>query len=210
MRIAQRGRESRAKLDELLGGRKARLEASDIGAPSLDEDAWTRDAADESGKPVRSEPQANEPVPSPLSTERPAAPLGEEKTIIEAAAKIVQGEVYRGRYRTWPWWGDGNRATDSELVQFSDAAADQIRALSQGTNADVMGAHDREGILMARALLTRRDEVVEECERVARQVGCQFCSGDGYVMGGPAAIVATICAALRALKSPPRDREGGG
>lgn len=39
MRIVQRGRESRAKLDELLGGRKARLEASDIGAPSLDEDA---------------------------------------------------------------------------------------------------------------------------------------------------------------------------
>jgi hypothetical protein len=39
MRIVQRGSEARAKLDELLGGRKARLEASDIGAPSLDEDA---------------------------------------------------------------------------------------------------------------------------------------------------------------------------
>jgi transcriptional regulator with XRE-family HTH domain len=37
MRIVQRGNEAKAKLDELLGGRKARLDASDIGAPSLDE-----------------------------------------------------------------------------------------------------------------------------------------------------------------------------
>jgi transcriptional regulator with XRE-family HTH domain len=39
VRIVQRGNEARAKLDELLGGRKARLEASDMGTPSLDEDA---------------------------------------------------------------------------------------------------------------------------------------------------------------------------
>jgi hypothetical protein len=37
VRIIQRGVDSRSKLDELLGGRKIRLEASDIGAPSLDE-----------------------------------------------------------------------------------------------------------------------------------------------------------------------------
>jgi transcriptional regulator with XRE-family HTH domain len=37
MRIVQRGNEAKAKLDDLLGGRKARLDASDIGAPSLDE-----------------------------------------------------------------------------------------------------------------------------------------------------------------------------
>jgi len=39
VRIVQRGNEAKAKLDELLGGRKARLDASDMGTPSLDEDA---------------------------------------------------------------------------------------------------------------------------------------------------------------------------
>ncbi|WP_375791161.1 hypothetical protein ACE102_07365 [Bradyrhizobium sp. vgs-9] len=38
VRIVQRGSEARAKLDELLGGRKAHLDASDIGTPSMDED----------------------------------------------------------------------------------------------------------------------------------------------------------------------------
>ena len=39
VRIVQRGNEARAKLDEILGGRRASLEASDIGTPSLDENA---------------------------------------------------------------------------------------------------------------------------------------------------------------------------
>jgi hypothetical protein len=39
VRVVQRGVQARAKLDDLLGGRKARLEASDVGTPSLDEDA---------------------------------------------------------------------------------------------------------------------------------------------------------------------------
>lgn len=39
VRIVQRGNESRAKLDDLLAGRKAKLSASDIGAPALNEDA---------------------------------------------------------------------------------------------------------------------------------------------------------------------------
>lgn len=39
VRIVQRGNDSRAKLDALLGGRKAKLEASDVGSPSLDESA---------------------------------------------------------------------------------------------------------------------------------------------------------------------------
>jgi DNA-binding PucR family transcriptional regulator len=37
IRIVQRGGESRAKLDRLLGGRTAKLEASDVGAPYMDE-----------------------------------------------------------------------------------------------------------------------------------------------------------------------------
>lgn len=39
VRIAQRGTESKAKLDEILGDRKKRLDASDIGTPSLSESA---------------------------------------------------------------------------------------------------------------------------------------------------------------------------
>lgn len=39
VRIVQRGNASQAKLDELLGGRRAKLSGSDIGAPSLDETA---------------------------------------------------------------------------------------------------------------------------------------------------------------------------
>jgi transcriptional regulator with XRE-family HTH domain len=38
-RIVQRGNDSRAKLDRLLAGRRAKLSASDIGTPALDEDA---------------------------------------------------------------------------------------------------------------------------------------------------------------------------
>lgn len=38
IRIIQRGADSRAKLDSLLEGRNAKLSASDIGAPALNED----------------------------------------------------------------------------------------------------------------------------------------------------------------------------
>ncbi|CAE6851133.1 hypothetical protein R69658_07161 [Paraburkholderia aspalathi] len=38
IRITQRGADSRAKLDDLLGGRKAKPEVSDMGTPSLNED----------------------------------------------------------------------------------------------------------------------------------------------------------------------------
>lgn len=39
VRILQRGMDSRAKLDAMLGGRKARPDVSDMGAASLDEEA---------------------------------------------------------------------------------------------------------------------------------------------------------------------------
>lgn len=39
IRIAQRGNESRAKLDKLLAGRQANLTAADVGSPVLDENA---------------------------------------------------------------------------------------------------------------------------------------------------------------------------
>lgn len=39
IRIAQRSNVSRAKLDTLLAGRRAKLSAADIGAPTLNEDA---------------------------------------------------------------------------------------------------------------------------------------------------------------------------
>ncbi len=39
IRVVQRGKDSRAKLDTLLAGRRATLSASDIASPTLDEDA---------------------------------------------------------------------------------------------------------------------------------------------------------------------------
>lgn len=39
VRVVQRGNDSRAKLDQLLAGRKAKLSTSDIGAPALNDDA---------------------------------------------------------------------------------------------------------------------------------------------------------------------------
>jgi transcriptional regulator with XRE-family HTH domain len=39
IRIVERGNDSRAKLDALLEGRRARLSAPDIGSPAFDEDA---------------------------------------------------------------------------------------------------------------------------------------------------------------------------
>lgn len=45
----------------------------------------------------------------------------------ERCAKIVEGIVYHHRYRTWPWWGTGNLANESEMVKFCDAAAAEIR-----------------------------------------------------------------------------------
>lgn len=39
VRIVQRGSDSRTKLDALLAGRRAKLSASDVGAPALNEDA---------------------------------------------------------------------------------------------------------------------------------------------------------------------------
>lgn len=39
IRVVQRGQDSRARLDALLGGRKADLDSSDFGAPAMDENA---------------------------------------------------------------------------------------------------------------------------------------------------------------------------
>ena len=54
----------------------------------------------------------------------------------EAAAKKVEGEVIHHRYRTWPWWGDGNRDKQDALVQFCDLCAKAIRALKSKQPSD--------------------------------------------------------------------------
>jgi len=54
---------------------------------------------------------------------------GEWNAAIEAAARLAAGEPHLDHYRRWPWWGIGDRSTDSELVIFCDALAAQIRAL---------------------------------------------------------------------------------
>jgi hypothetical protein len=51
----------------------------------------------------------------------------------EAAALIAEGKVYAYRFRTWPWWvnrdgSEGNRSSDSDIVQHADKIAAAIRA----------------------------------------------------------------------------------
>lgn len=55
-----------------------------------------------------------------------------ESVTMERAARIVEGDVYKERYRTWPAIPgyEGNRSNDSELVRHCDALAAAIRALS--------------------------------------------------------------------------------
>jgi hypothetical protein len=61
--------------------------------------------------------------------------INERNAALEAAAKIAEGEVYHGRYRTWPWWkpqADGTRGNldkEDPQVKHADATAAAIRAL---------------------------------------------------------------------------------
>ncbi len=48
---------------------------------------------------------------------------------LEAAAKLIEGQPYRERYREWTFW-PGNRAPDSEIVAFANDAAKAIRTLT--------------------------------------------------------------------------------
>lgn len=47
-------------------------------------------------------------------------------------ADVARGEVYKGRYRTWPFWPvqrdgtRGNRDNESDLVRHADAIAEEI------------------------------------------------------------------------------------
>jgi len=45
----------------------------------------------------------------------------------ERCAKLVEGEIYKERYRIWPGLDWGNRDRDQELVRFCDAMAALIR-----------------------------------------------------------------------------------
>jgi hypothetical protein len=85
-------------------------------------DAEFSDALEAALKIAGFDPAAH---PSPTYAE------GRRAGLLEAA-RIVQGEVYRERYRTWPQLGDGNRSNDSGVVTKCDALATAIRTLAEG------------------------------------------------------------------------------
>lgn len=61
------------------------------------------------------------------------SPLGEPtEGMIEHCARIVEGDVYKQLYRTWPAIPSyiGNRSNDSDIVKHCDALAAALRALS--------------------------------------------------------------------------------
>jgi len=96
--------------------------------------------------------EADERVYGPPPTSPPGFRDG-----IEAAAKVVEGRVYKERYREWTFQG-GNRSDDSEIVKFANRAAAAIRAiptpdtLPTGWNSH-MGEAPRDGTSV---LLTSR------------------------------------------------------
>lgn len=58
--------------------------------------------------------------------------MSDRNDALEEAAKLAAGNtVLEGRYRQWPWWGPGMPPADSDLVQFADSLAAQIRALKR-------------------------------------------------------------------------------
>jgi len=50
---------------------------------------------------------------------------------IEAAARIAEGSPHHTFYRTWPWWGEGNRHQERDIVKHADKIAAAIRALKK-------------------------------------------------------------------------------
>lgn len=55
----------------------------------------------------------------------------------EKCAKVAEGEVYKERYRTWPWWKlddgtVGNASHESAHVKHADAIASAIRSNGRG------------------------------------------------------------------------------
>lgn len=81
-------------------------------------------------------------------------------------------------------------------------AANKAATVSEGEEQGSAHSGEDPPSSPSRERVEVRDQVIDQCEQIAGQVDRQFCSGDGYVTGGPAAIVATICGAIRALKAP--------
>lgn len=55
--------------------------------------------------------------------------------VVEACAKVAKGDVYKDRYRTWPWWNGGNRGNDDRAVMLADQIAAAIRSLSPSSGS---------------------------------------------------------------------------
>lgn len=58
------------------------------------------------------------------------------RAALEEAAQVAEGKVHKKLYRTWPWWinragSEGNRSSDSDIVQHADKIAAAIRALGE-------------------------------------------------------------------------------
>jgi hypothetical protein len=103
-------------------------------------EGWTADGvagdAQEAATTLRTLAAENDALRAEVAALRQAVERarGEER---EACATIAEGRVYRERYRTWPWWinrdgSEGNRSTDSDIVQHADKIAAAIRARAGG------------------------------------------------------------------------------
>jgi len=69
-----------------------------------------------------------------LAKEIETALVAAERRGIERSAKVASGEIYKERYRTWPFWKkadgwQGNVSDESDIAKHSDSIAAAIRQL---------------------------------------------------------------------------------
>jgi len=85
----------------------------------------------------------------------------------------------------------------------TDAIEAARRLLDDSTRYST-ASYYHDGRTVARALLAQHDDVVERCAEAAREAGGVFLRDrSAYVLNGPAGMVASMVAAIRALRSKP-------
>jgi hypothetical protein len=161
----------------------ARLEA-EVAVLKKERDTWDRRVLYDELKAREYENLAtaqsiiNGLIARALSAESDAARLREAlEAEREACAKIVEGRVYKTRYREWPEWGAGNRSADDEAVKLTAALAAAIRARAAliGTGD---GWRDREETrLTVLGLIAGRDlRNIERAHAAAEAVADALCT----------------------------------
>jgi len=101
----------------------------EAGKPNVQPSDTLPDWKQDQAETTRIKPRPSDPIPADAIL---AAGLVTDETAIRAdererCAQIAEGNVYKEKYRTWPWWNGGNRSNESDFVKHADAIAAAIR-----------------------------------------------------------------------------------